>query len=292
MEIETLRLDLPLESPEYVNVYLIDSEVLIDGGFCSQESADKISELEPKYALITHHHVDHLGYIFFSDLTAFLHPIEKSLINIYETPWVFVERQKEVFERYGIPKEYAKPIEILSFLKLRLRAKVEDLNEEILGFKAIHVPGHSPGHMCFYRDNALFSGDAILSDTTPNLSFYPEFPFGLRDYIKALKELKKLEVEVVYPAHEKKIYDLNDRIEFLIQHYTQRTLEVLELIKNGPMTVEEIARNIKWSHGDYEKLNIFDKFLALLETLSYLRFLKEEGKVKETTTSPAKFYKN
>lgn len=291
MEIETLRIELPLGNPEFVYVYLVDSEVLIDGGFCSQESAEKIAELEPKYALISHHHVDHLGYIFFSEIQAFLHPIEKSLIYIYETPWVFVEKQYSICERYGIPKEYVKPLKILSLLKLRLRATVRDTNDEFLGLKALHIPGHSPGHMCFYRDNVLFSGDAILSDTTPNLSYYPEFPYGLKDYIGALEKLRQLEVEVVYPAHERKIYDLPDRIDALIQHYSQRTAEVLELIKDRPMTVEEIAQNIKWSHGDYRKLSDFDKYLALLETLSYLRFLKEEGKARETETIPAKFYK-
>jgi hypothetical protein len=56
------------------------------------------------------------------------------------------------------------------------------------------------------------------------------------------------------------------------------------------MTVEEIAKNIKWSPGDYEKLDLFDKYLALLETLSYLRYLKEEGKAIETETRPARFY--
>lgn len=292
MEIETLKIELPLGNPEFVYVYLVDSEVLIDGGFCSQESAENIAELEPRYALITHHHVDHLGYIFFSEVQAFLHPIEKSLIYIYETPWVFVEKLYEICEKYGISKNYVKPLEVLSLLKLRLRAKVRDTTDEILGFKALHVPGHSPGHMCFYRDNALFSGDAILSDTTPNLSYYPEFPYGLREYLNALERLKELEVEVVYPAHERKIYDLPDRIDSLRQHYSQRTAEVLELIKDNPMTLEEIAQNIKWSHGDYKKLSNFEKCLALLETLSYLRFLREEGKAKEMETIPAKFYKN
>jgi len=290
MEIESLKLEIPLGNPEFVYVYLVDSEVLIDGGFCSEESAKRISELEPKYALITHHHVDHLGYIFFSDVKAFFHPIERSLIYIYETPWVFVERQYRICEKYGIPKDYVKPLEILSLLKLRLRASIYELSDEFLSFRVLHIPGHSPGHLCFYRDNALFSGDAILSETTPNLSFYPEFPYGLKDYLKALEWLKSLEVEVVYPAHEKKIYDFRDRIDYLIQHYIERTGEVLELIKGAPMTVEEIAENIKWSLGDYRKLGIFDRYLAILETLSYLRYLTEEGMVRETDTSPVKFY--
>jgi hypothetical protein len=42
VEIKTLKLDVPLGNPEFVYVYLVDSEVLIDGGFCSEESAERI----------------------------------------------------------------------------------------------------------------------------------------------------------------------------------------------------------------------------------------------------------
>lgn len=290
MEIETIKLELPLEKPDFVYIYFLDSEIMIDAGFCSKEHAERISEFRPKFALITHHHVDHVGYLFFSEIEAYLHPIEKELLYLYESPQFFLERQFEVCEMYGLPKEYVRTLEIISLLRLKLHAKVQAMQEGIGRFKTIHVPGHTAGHTCFFIDNALFSGDAILSDTTPNLGLYLNYQYGLEDYLMALERLKKLEIEVIYPAHERRIYDVSSRIEGLIEHYLQRTAEVLEILGDEPMSVESVAKEIDWSHGKYESLNPLDKYLAILETLSYLRFLRKRGLVWEVG-SPAKFIK-
>lgn len=290
MEVETLKLEVPFGKPDLVYVYLVDSEVLIDGGFCSKEHAEKISELGAKVALVTHHHVDHVGYLFFSEIDAYLHPIEKELVYIYERPQLFVKRQLEICEKYGVPSEYVKTLEMISLLNLKLKAKLNALQESVVGFEAIHVPGHTAGHTCFYRDHALFSGDAILSDTTPNLGLYPEYPYGLQEYLEALEKLKKMEIEVIYPAHERRIDNVEERIESLIEHYMGRTAEALEILSEEPKSVESIAREIKWSQGKYDNLNPLDRYLAILETLSYLKFLERMGKAKEVG-SPRRFVK-
>jgi len=54
------------------------------------------------------------------------------------------------------------------------------------------------------------------------------------------------------------------------------------------MSVESIAREIRWSQGKYESLNPFDRYLAILETLAYLNYLKKKGLVRELGT-PLKF---
>ncbi|MDK2795014.1 MAG: hypothetical protein PWQ22_240 [Archaeoglobaceae archaeon] len=290
MEIETLRLDVPFEKPDFVYVYFLDSEVMIDAGFCSKEHADKISEFGPKIALVTHHHVDHVGYLFFSEIDAYMHPIERELIYLYESPQFFLNQQFEICEIYGVPEEYVRTLELISFLKLKLHAKVHEIQGGIGRLKAIHVPGHTAGHTCFFVDNALFSGDAILSDTTPNLGLYLNYQYGLEDYLLALEKLKSMEIEVIYPAHERRIYDVSGRIEYLKEHYLQRTAEVLEILGDEPMSVESIANEIDWSQGKYESLSPFDKYLAILETLSYLRFLRKRGLVREVR-SPVKFIK-
>jgi glyoxylase-like metal-dependent hydrolase (beta-lactamase superfamily II) len=288
VEIETLKLEAPFEKPDFVYVYFINSEVMFDGGFCSAEHAEKISEFEPKFALITHHHIDHVGYLFFSDIEAYLHPVERELIYLYEKPHFFLDRQLRICDMYGVPKEYVKTLEVISLLRLKLQARVHELKEKFGSINAIHVPGHTAGHMCFLIDNALFSGDAILSDTTPNLGLYLDYPYGLEDYLMALHRLKGLEIEVIYPAHERRINDATQRIEDLIEHYTRRTEEVLEILGEKPLSVESIAKEIKWSQGKYDSLNPFDRYLAVLETLAYLNFLKKKGLVRELG-DPLKF---
>jgi len=45
-----------------------------------------------------------------------LHPIERGLIEIYEKPQIFLERQYQICRKFGIPIEYPKTLEILSSL--------------------------------------------------------------------------------------------------------------------------------------------------------------------------------
>lgn len=287
MEIEILELEIPFRDPDSAFVYLLDSKILIDAGFCSIDNAERISELEPEVAVVTHHHVDHVGYLFFSDIPFYMHPVEIELVKIYEKPEIFIDWQKETFEKYGINSEYLKPLEILSKLRLRIRGSLRSFED--LKLQTIVVPGHSPGHICVFADNALFSGDAILSRTTPNLSFYPHFGAGLGEYLVALENIKRMEVEVIYPAHEKKIDDPVERIDALIEHYMERLQEVLEILEE-PLEVEEIAKRVSWS-VDYEKLDPLNKLLANLETLAYLGFLESRGLVKVIQNTKIKFFR-
>lgn len=211
VDIEILELEVPFENPSSSFVYLLDSKILVDAGFCSADNAEKIRDLDPEIAIITHHHIDHVGYVFFANLQFYMHPLEIGLMKLYETPEAFIKWQADICNRYGIDLEYIKPLKVLSKLALRIRGSLRSFEE--LNLEVLTIPGHSPGHLCVLADNALFSGDAILSDTTPNLSFYPHLEVGLEEYLKALENLKRGEIEVIYPAHEKRINNPTERIE-------------------------------------------------------------------------------
>ncbi|MEM0203285.1 MAG: hypothetical protein QXO16_04805 [Archaeoglobaceae archaeon] len=45
MDVEVLELEIPFENPSSVFVYLLDSRILIDAGFCSIDNAEKIRSL-------------------------------------------------------------------------------------------------------------------------------------------------------------------------------------------------------------------------------------------------------
>lgn len=69
-----------------------------------------------------------------------------------------------------------------------------------LEFEVIAVPGHSPGHLAFLCDGALFSGDVLFAGSVGNTSF----PGG--DWPTLLASLRTLVEElppetVVYPGH-------------------------------------------------------------------------------------------
>ena len=39
------------------------------------------------------------------------------------------------------------------------------------GLRVVYTPGHTPGHVCFYLDDAdvMFTGDHVLKKTTPHV---------------------------------------------------------------------------------------------------------------------------
>ncbi len=276
MQIEPVKLKLPFADPNVAYVYLIDDEIVVDGGFCSREHAEIIEEL-CRRVLITHHHIDHVGVVFFSEVEAFIHPLEREFIEMYTIPNKFTEFYSGVCRMFSIPTKYVEPLRIIDLMKLSIKAKIAYVQD--LDFNIIHVPGHTPGHVCVLVDNCLISGDAIMSKTTPNVGYYPGFNV-MEKYLRALENLLKKDIEVIYPAHEKPIYDVEGCISALIEHYNTRINEVYESVDNVPKTVLEIAKDVRWSSGSFEKLDDFNKFLALSETLSCLEYLENRGFIK------------
>ena len=69
--------------------------------------------------------------------------------------------------------------------------------------RAVMAPGHSPAMLCFHcpEQRLLFSTDAILERTTPNIGvhwFYQGNPLG--EYLNSLRTLELLDVDKVLPS--------------------------------------------------------------------------------------------
>lgn len=293
MEVESIRIKLPLNDPEYVYVYLLNSEVLIDAGFCSKDSAEELYEnTKVDKVLLTHHHMDHTGLLFFKEVEAYLHPIEKELLGLYQSPEKFVKIYEKISTLYDFPEYYVRSFSLISSFRLDIKARLNVFGENVFGLEVIHTPGHTPGHVCFYRDKVLFGGDMVLSNTTTHIGYYPHYsgnPVG--DHVGSLIKLSKLEIDVIYPAHEKPIKNPEKRIHDLLEHYLERANEVYSLLSTEPKKVVEIAKSIKWSTGDFEDLDYFNRMLALHETVAYLTHLKEQKKAKEVVVGGVVHFK-
>ncbi len=64
---------------------------------------------------------------------------------------------------------------------------------------ALHTPGHSPGHLCFWVEERgyLFTGDLVYKDTL--FAYYPST--NPQAYLKSLEKIALLPVKKVFPAH-------------------------------------------------------------------------------------------
>ena len=139
--------------PNAINVYLI-GDVILDAG--SRHAAKRILKQvegrEVKAHALTHAHPDHDGS-------------SKEICEKLGIPLFVGENDKDLLEN-GTPAEH--PMQKLSARAFGgPRPKADRLlreGDEIAGFEVLDTPGHSPGHLAYWResDRALILGDVLF----------------------------------------------------------------------------------------------------------------------------------
>jgi len=108
--------------------------------------------------------------------------------------------------------------------------------------RAIHTPGHSPDHLCFYleEERALFTGDLILGAGT---SVIPTDGGDMGAYMASLEKLLKLDVDRIYPGHGPPILEARRRIREYIEHRSARENQIVQAVRDGAHYVEKIVKS-------------------------------------------------
>jgi hydroxyacylglutathione hydrolase len=134
--------------------------------------------------LITHSHWDHLGAV--ADLA------EGTGASVY-MPAV----EAPVLAQ---PGAFFPEVSIRPYQADVLVEGGETVDVAGISFETVSVPGHSPGHVAYYAEGALFSGDVLFAGSVGRT----DIPFGdwdaLVDSIRALIDRYAPET-VVYPGH-------------------------------------------------------------------------------------------
>ncbi|WP_066308213.1 MBL fold metallo-hydrolase [Bacillus sp. FJAT-29814] len=170
--------DIYSHTIQIVNICLVGNPdrneyVLVDAGM--PESAEEIirvaeerfgSGSRPKAIILTHGHFDHVGAIVelvkHWQVPVFAHEMELPFLTgrqSYPEPDPTVEGGMVAKMSPMFPNE---PINLGNQVeKLPADGTVPFLD----GFRWIHTPGHSPGHVSFFRDSdrALIAGDAFIN---------------------------------------------------------------------------------------------------------------------------------
>ncbi len=170
IEIERLELG-PFGTNAYVLVCRATGDsVLVDTPAEANTIMERLKGTNPRYILITHNHMDHLGA--FSELKAKLgvpvaaHPLDAR--NLPSPPEILLNDGDRV-----------------SFGNV--------------GLEVLHTPGHTPGSLCFLTGQYLISGDTIF----PGGPGKTRSPADLRQIIESItKKILVLPDDTqVYPGH-------------------------------------------------------------------------------------------
>jgi len=321
---DLFRIQIPLpNSPlRFVNSYLIKGpkkSLIIDTGLNLKECYDTMVqalalldvELNKTDFFITHLHSDHIGLIskLASTSTVYLSDVEHKIVSEYANSSSYWLEINKYLDKNGFPESELKgAFKILNnmfvktypvseeFKKINFKAlKDKDtINYGAFRLEAVLTPGHSPGHMCLYEPDSkmLFSGDHLLFDITPNITWWPSLENPLKSYIESMDKIYDLDIEMVLPGHGELGFDHKKRINEIKDHHKIRLDEIFSAIKDGKRTAYEIAGSISWNlkSGGWKTFPKTQKYFAVGETIAHLIYLEHQGLIRSILTDHTIYY--
>ncbi len=148
---------------------------------------------------------------------------------------------------------------------------------------AVPTPGHTPDHVAFFVEDegALFTGDAVVGRGTSVI----DPPDGdLAAYLRSLERMRKLGPRTIYPGHGPVVLNAIAKLDEYIEHRAMREEQVLEALKDGARTPDELVADIYTDHG--KELHP----LAARSVVAHLIKLEGEGRVARTGKASAPRY--
>lgn len=301
----------------HVFVYVLDcgtGVLLVDAGWGGEASLARIATAlqsmgygfgDVRGVLVTHNHSDHYGLVprLAEEIDGFvgMHPAD---IAQLELRYGGIERLAGVLRDWlvdcGTPEDLLEALSsammwadgsVSPVLPDRHIADGDEIRVGERTLRAIHTPGHSPGHLVFHdaANGLLFTGDHVLPKITPNVS---AGPLGSADpldsYVASLDAVRRYDGARVLPAHVAQFDRLAERVDQLTAHHERRLAETAALVDDGASTVWEVATRLRWSRP----LDHFPAFLqraALGETDAHLSRLAAQGRVSRRPGTPSRW---
>ncbi len=181
-----MRLEVgPLLTNCYIIYWSSGDALLIDPGGDADKILSTVGRLNVKVRriVLTHGHVDHIAAL-------------PEILEELNTPYMmhsgdtlFLEHASEIGRLFGIN---VRKIPLDRLLPL-------EEGREMMGFKILHTPGHSPGSITLYGYGIAFTGDTLFKDGVGRT----DLPGGSDELLcRSLKRIMALPDEtLVYPGH-------------------------------------------------------------------------------------------
>ncbi|MBW2031033.1 MAG: MBL fold metallo-hydrolase [Deltaproteobacteria bacterium] len=310
-----IEIPLPKNPLRALNAYVLkgtDRNLIIDTGWnhedcmsamltCLRKTDVNLSKTD---FFITHLHADHIGLV-----SALAQDNSTIYFNEPEADKVSVSAYWEEFRRFarqnGFPKDDIRtvfrrhpgykygPRGPLSFCLLKENDRLT-IGDYI--FKCIETPGHSIGHLCLYEPSKklLISGDHVLQDITPNIQLWSDGRNTLKQYIRSLKKVEQLDVDLVLPGHRRIFTNCRKRVLELRAHHQHRLKEVMSILENGELQAYQVASRMAWDISEafpsWDEFPPPQKWFATGEAISHLKYLEEEGRIQRRISEQRIFF--
>jgi glyoxylase-like metal-dependent hydrolase (beta-lactamase superfamily II) len=303
----SIPVPIPNNPLRYVSSYAFATRgglVLLDTGWNADESWQALldglnmigaSPQDVHGVLVSHMHFDHTGLAGrlrdASGAWIAIHPADRAVLGHMSAldPAIAVEREAAFLRRLGATTTEATEAvgtaeNFAQFTKLAVPDR--ELNHgdiaDVPGWqlRAVHTPGHTPGHLCFVDElsQRLFAGDHVLPRITPNISLQaggPENP--LADFLASLAKVRDLDVDEVMPAHEWRFRGLAERVDGIAAHHERRLGELLAAMAANPdATPWFLAGQLSWSRS-WDQYSGRMRIMAVTETAAHVQELVRRG---------------
>ncbi|TCS81291.1 MBL fold metallo-hydrolase [Tepidibacillus fermentans] len=288
------------------NAYLLlgDKLTLIDSGpktekawkafiYQLNENGFRIKDIEQ--IILTHQHVDHSGLL---GMIKEYHPKVRIYTHPWTIPWVekdpkFIQQKliffRELFSENGLSREQIQEIEnfysdLDQFMDpIKIDGILEDgMNlEGHLGWKVIHSPGHSLGHIVLYHEKRkiLIAGDHIIGHTSAGAFVEPSIeqneprPQSVVAYQESLRDLRSLPLSRIYSGHGAVIDDPYEVIDNQLDRFERKKKQLEGFLVEGDFSVYELMK-LTYPNRYYKHLALY-----FAEVIGHLDLLEIEGKV-------------
>ena len=200
---------IPVMPRNSINTYLIE-DILIDAGIkiSTNRILRGINGRQISVLVLTHAHADHQGS-------------SKSICEHFGIPLWCSVLDKPQAETGDVTKEYPSQNHFVTKFQKRYWAgegykvsKTLKENDKIGEFTVVETPGHSTGHLSFYRekDGVLIVGDAAVNmnllTTVEGLHQPPNlFTTDKESNIKSIKKLASLRPKILCFGHGPALYN-------------------------------------------------------------------------------------
>ena len=309
--------------PGSVNSYFIQTPeglTAIDTGWDLPESLESIraqlSEIgagleDINEVILTHFHIDHLGFIprlkSTQPLKVYLHEQDLNLLKIrYTEVDNFLPMTDRFLQTHGFPAAELTPPEFQLPVPTGIGAIEPDVilhgGESLqvgkYQLKVIHTPGHTPGHVTFYepQNKFLISGDMLLPNIVTNAAFHVqhiEYPMEL--YLESLHTLKQLDIDVVLPGHDHVFTNARQRIDELFRDHAIKSTVILRSFQSGqPKNAFQISQMLAVSKrtgvSRWNQMTGWEKRFAVLQTIAHLKSLEFNHKLEHLLIDGVHFF--